>query len=127
MLASKRKIIWFPVGDFCFCAMNSIQSPRTFNHARRARRVLLLLGNYYLENHRGIARHAREAHWVLETSYMRTGMIDASLGKVDGIIGLITRPRELEALKQFKNVPLVDLSAAWGTEALPDEGGGQVP
>ncbi|HEX7260921.1 MAG TPA: DNA-binding transcriptional regulator [Luteolibacter sp.] len=94
---------------------------------RRARRVLLLLGNYYLENHRGIARHAREAHWILDTSYMRTGIVDASAGKVDGIVGLITRPRELEALKQFKNVPVVDLSAAWGTEALADQDGLQVP
>src|SRR6478752_8299949 len=107
--------------------MNSPPKPRTFNHSRRARRVLLLLGNYYLENHRGIARHAREAHWVLDTSYMRSGIVDASVGKVDGIVGLITRQRELEALKQFKNVPLVDLSAAWGTEALPDQSGLQVP
>src|SRR6478735_1014955 len=104
-------------------------TPKTpkFKQSRRARRVLLLLGNYYLENHRGIARHAREAHWVLDTSYMRTGIVDASMGKVDGIVGLITRQRELDALKQFKNVPLVDLSAAWGTEALPDQSGGQVP
>src|SRR6478752_8923503 len=107
--------------------MNSPPKPRTFNHSRRARRVLLLLGNYYLENHRGIARHARKAHWVLDTSYMRTGIVDASAGKVDGIVGLITRPRDLEALKHFKNVPLVDLSAAWGTEALPDQNGLRVP
>lgn len=104
-------------------------TPKTpkFKQSRRARRVLLLLGNYYLENHRGIARFAREAHWALDPSYVRTGNVAASAGKVDGIVGLITRPRDLEALKQFKNVPLVDLSAAWGTEALPDEGGGQVP
>jgi LacI family transcriptional regulator len=98
-----------------------------FKHSRRARRVLLLLGNYYLEIHRGIARFAREAHWGLDTSHMREGIVDTSVGKVDGIVGLITRPRDLEALKQFKDVPLVDLSAAWGTAALPDESGRDVP
>lgn len=107
--------------------MGSIRKSQAFHQSRRARRVLLLLGNYYLENHRGIARYAREARWILDTTYMRTGLVDASAGKVDGIVGLITRPRDLEALKQFKNVPLVDLSAAWGTEALPDQSGGHVP
>src|SRR6478752_6250173 len=126
-LVNSCKFISIQPVAFRFCAM--IPTPKTpkFKQSRRARRVLLLLGNYYLENHRGIARHAREAHWVLDTSYMRTGIVDASAGKIDGIVGLITRPRDLEALKHFKNVPLVDLSAAWGTEALPDQGGLKVP
>ncbi len=107
--------------------MSSPPKIRAFKQLRRARRVLLLLGNYYLENHRGIARYAREAHWVLDASYMRSGIVGALTGKVDGIVGLITHPRDLEALKHFKNVPLVDLSAAWGTEALPDQSGRRVP
>jgi len=110
--------------------MNEVTTLRTPTRTHHLRRVLLLLGNYYQQNHLGIARYAREAHWSLDTSYMRTGCVDPAVGRFDGVIGLITRPRELEALRQLwrpRKVPLVDLSAAWGTEVLPDPGWRRVP
>jgi LacI family transcriptional regulator len=108
--------------------MGEPTKPRIFDRARRARRVFLLLGNYYQQNHYGIARYAKEAHWVLDTSYMRTGQADPLTQRVDGVIGLITRQRDLDTLRKFpRTVPLVDLSAAWGTAALPDQSGRRVP
>lgn len=94
---------------------------------RHPRRVLLLLGSYYRANHDGIVRYAKEHHWSLDLSYIRVGQLKYTL-RLDGIIGLITTPRDLEALRRLpRNIPLVDISAAWGTEALPDRTGARVP
>lgn len=116
-----------PVRDIRNHAMSDPQKTRIPDRTRGSRRVFLLLGNYYAQNHHGIARYAKEAHWALDTSFMRTGQVDPLGGRVDGVIGLITHQRELDVLKKFRKVPLVDLSAAWGTEALPDQSGLRVP
>lgn len=106
--------------------------PHSLKHPHKTRRgklrrVLLLLGNYYQQNHLGIARFAREARWSLDISHMRTGEVYQHADRLDGIIGLITHQRDLDTLRRLPKVPLVDISAAWGTEALPDQGGRAVP
>ena len=95
-------------------------------HPNRPRRVLLLLGSYYRSNHEGIARYAKERGWTLDDFFLGGGPLRYTFN-VDGIIGLITTPKELEVLRQLPGVPLVDLSNAWGSEALPDPGGLNVP
>lgn len=77
---------------------------------RRANRhVLLLLGVYYPAHHRGIARHAREAGWSLDTLYEQGGLVP-TWWRGDGMITLITHPKDYAALRQLPARPLVDLS-----------------
>lgn len=87
---------------------------------------MLLLGTYYRANHEGIARFAKERGWSLDDFFLIGGPQRYSFN-VDGIIGAITTPRELEVLRQLPGVPLVDLSNAWGSEVLPEPGGRNVP
>lgn len=87
-------------------------------HTAVRRRVLLLLGVYRPELHEGIARYARDAHWELNTSYNVGGAAPA-WWRGDGIIGLITTPRDYQALRQYPKLPLVDLSKGWISNSMP--------
>ena len=85
---------------------------------RVKRQVLLLLGVYYQGHHSGVARYAREAGWVLDNSYAQGGR-PPIWWRGDGIITLITSPRDYAALRLFPKLPLVDLSRGWVTNAMP--------
>jgi LacI family transcriptional regulator len=86
---------------------------------RVKREVLLLLGVYYPAHHSGVARYAREAGWVLDHTYIRSGGMVPVAWRGDGMITLITRPKDYEALRLFPPLPLVDLSRGWVTNAMP--------
>jgi LacI family transcriptional regulator len=86
------------------------------HHARR--RVLLLLGFYNVRLNTGIVRYGREADWVLDDTYLRMGLPPA-WWQGDGILGLITNPRDVLALRHFPKVPLVDLSKGWIADSMP--------
>jgi len=96
----------------------SVVSPRrsALHHARRS--VLLLLGFYNVRLHTGILRYAREADWVLDDTYVRVGLPSACW-QGDGILGLITNPKDVLALRHFPKVPLVDFSKGWIAETMP--------
>jgi LacI family transcriptional regulator len=86
------------------------------HHIRR--HVLLLLGVHYHAMHSGIARYAREADWALDDTYMRIGLAP-KWWRGDGILGLITNPRDVHAVRQFPGLPLVDLSKGWISDSMP--------
>jgi LacI family transcriptional regulator len=93
--------------------MKSASSKTSFS-----RRVLLLLGVYSPANHEGIARYAREVGWALDNTYAISGRVPF-WWKGDGIITLITHPKDYAALRSLPNRPLVDLSKGWITNAMP--------
>ncbi len=61
---------------------------RTRRAARRRKRVLLALGYYDHQLHRGIARYARGAGWVLDTSMAHYGVLPTHW-EGDGVITLM--------------------------------------
>ena len=90
----------------------------TKKHTPPRRRVLLILGVYYPELHAGIARYARDSHWELNTLYNIGGKTPA-WWRGDGIIGLITTPRDVLAVRQYPKLPLVDISKGWISNSMP--------
>ena len=82
------------------------------------RQVLLLLGVYRPSHHHGIARYAREAGWILDILYPHGGLIPV-WWRGDGMITLISTPRDYAAFQLLPRVPLVDLSKGWITNAMP--------
>ena len=96
---------------------------------RRVRRsVLLLLGHYNFSLHSGIARYAREANWILDDTYVRDGQVPI-LWRGDGILTLITNPKDVRALRKLPSLPLVDFSKGWLADSMPaqyrDSGSGR--
>lgn len=89
---------------------------------RPVRRVLLLLGANFRQVQDGVMRYARENHWTLDFSYVRQGQLKYTF-RLHGIVGLITNPRDIDALKQLPPMPLVNLSAAVSKEKLPNREG----
>jgi LacI family transcriptional regulator len=79
---------------------------------------LLVLGYYTVQLHRGILRYAREADWVLNDSYIRIGRPPVCR-HAEGILGLITHSKDVEALRQLPPLPLVDLSKGWISNSMP--------
>jgi LacI family transcriptional regulator len=88
------------------------------HHARRS--VLLLLGFYNIRLHTGIMRYAREADWVLDDTYVRNGMPPVGW-RGDGILTLVAHVKDIEALRQYPKLPLVDFSKGWITDTTPEE------
>lgn len=95
-----------------------IATPRRGNLLHSRRSVLLLLGFYEAPLHAGIIHYAREAHWVLDDNYTRIGIPPAGW-RGDGILCLITNPKDVEALRHFPKVPLVDFSKGWISDSMP--------
>lgn len=79
---------------------------------------MLLLGFYDVDLHVGIARYAREAGWAINNQYGRSGY-PAGWWRGDGIIALITTPKDVRALECFPALPLVDVSKGWICESMP--------
>lgn len=91
----------------------------TKDHPRLKRQVLLLLGAYYAAHHQGIARYAHEAGWVLDNLYVQGGGLAPTSWQGDGMITLITHPKDYEVFRIFPNVPVVDLSKGWISNVMP--------
>ena len=87
------------------------------HHARRS--VLLLLGFYHIRLHTGIMRYAREVDWVLDDTYVRNGLPPVGW-QGDGILTLVAHVKDIEALRQYRRLPLVDFSKGWITDATPE-------
>ncbi len=98
----------------------SVTRPRHGALHRARRSVLLLLGFYNIRLHTGIMRYAREADWVLDDTYVRNGM--PPLGwRGDGILTLVAHVKDIEALRQYPKLPLVDFSKGWISDSTPEE------
>lgn len=82
------------------------------------RRVLVLLGFNQHELHEGIARYAREAGWIADFSYSQVGLVPP-WWRGDGVLALVTNPKDFVAIREFLALPVVDLSRGWITNALP--------
>jgi LacI family transcriptional regulator len=85
---------------------------------RVKRQILLLLGVYCPAHHRGIARYARDAGWSLDNLYAQGGLTPVWWSG-DGMITLITHPKDYAAFRLFPPRPLVDLSKGWMTKVMP--------
>ena len=86
------------------------------HHIRR--NVLLLLGSHAAQLRSGIVRFAREAHWILDDTYSSIGIVPV-WWKGDGILALITNPRDAIAQHHFPDAPLVDFSKGWIADSMP--------
>lgn len=82
------------------------------------REVLLLLGIYFPAHHDGVARYAREAGWSLDNFYAEGGLLPW-WWKGDGMITLITHPKDYAKWRQLPKRPMVDLSKGWISNAMP--------
>ena len=78
----------------------SFQAPR--------KRVLVLLAWYATDVFRGIARFARDAGWILDSSYERTGEVPEGW-RGDGIIGVLGVHPEVDQLALHRKVPFVNI------------------
>jgi LacI family transcriptional regulator len=72
------------------------------------RRVLVLLAWYATDVFRGIARFARDAGWILDSSYERTGEVPAGW-RGDGIIGVLGVHPEVDRVALTGNIPFVNI------------------
>jgi len=86
------------------------------HHIRR--NVLLLLGSHSYVLQSGIARYAREADWVLDDTFVNEGTVPV-WWRGDGMLTLITNPKDAEALRHFPDLPLVDFSKGWISDSMP--------
>jgi LacI family transcriptional regulator len=89
----------------------------SLRHIRR--NVLLLLGAHAHALHTGIARYAREAAWIVDSTYTSRGVVP-DWWRGDGILALITTPKDALAQRRFPNVPLVDFSKGWIASTMPE-------
>lgn len=79
---------------------------------------MLLLGTHAQLLRAGIARYAREAAWILDDTYTNTGLVPV-WWRGDGILALITNPKDAIAQRNFANAPLVDFSKGWIADSMP--------
>lgn len=82
------------------------------------RNVLLLLGSHNHALRLGIARYAREADWVLDDTFVTVGLVPV-WWRGEGILALITNPKDAEAQSHFSSLPLVDFSKGWIADSMP--------
>lgn len=96
----------------------TVQQKRAVHHVRRD--VLLLLGLHGHALRSGIASYAREADWMLDDSFVTAGLVPV-WWRGDGILALITNPKDAAAQRHFPNTPLVDFSKGWIADSMPRE------
>ena len=78
--------------------------------AHPRRRVLMALGYYDSQTHRGIVRYAREAGWVLDTSMTHYGVVPTHWSG-DGLITILMPERaDVTRFVRRQKVPVVALS-----------------
>jgi len=73
------------------------------------RRVLMILGAYDYEQHRGIAQAARECSWHLDVRFLKSYRLPLSW-RGDGIICTLNNNRHLSEYVMNSGLPAVDLS-----------------
>ena len=88
----------------------------SLHHIRR--NVMMLLGTHAGQLRSGIARYAREGCWVLDETYSSVGVVP-KWWRGDGILALITNPKDAIAQSFFPEVPLVDFSKGWISDTMP--------
>ena len=88
----------------------------SLRHIRR--NVMLLLGADVSLLRPGIARYAREAGWILDDTYTSMGLVP-TWWRGDGILALITNPKDALAQQKFPHLPLVDFSKGWISDSMP--------
>lgn len=77
----------------------------------RHRRVLLMLGYYEHRMHRGVARYARQARWILDTTMAHYGRTP-DCRRCDGALVLVVPDqRDLARAVRRLRAPVVDLVA----------------
>ncbi|MEM6886102.1 MAG: DNA-binding transcriptional regulator [Verrucomicrobiota bacterium] len=76
----------------------------------KIRNVLMLLGSYDHRTHQGIAALARERHWHLDVSVLKSFQLPERW-QGDGIITTLNSSHGLEAFIRRQRVPVVDLSS----------------
>jgi len=77
----------------------------------RQKRVLLMLGYYEHRMHLGVARYARQANWILDTSMAHYGR-PPDCRQCDGVLALLLPDRrELARALRKLRAPIVDLVA----------------
>lgn len=97
----------------------TVSKPIQHGSLRHIRRnVLLLLGSHGHLLRSGIARYAREAAWILDDTYNSIGLVPV-WWQGDGILALITNPKDAKAQRHFPNTPLVDFSKGWIADSMP--------
>jgi len=97
-------------------AMSQHGQHGSLRHIRR--NVLLLLGTHAHRLQSGIVRYAREASWILDDTYTSMGLVPV-WWRGDGILALITNPKDALAQRKFPNAPLVDFSKGWIADSMP--------
>lgn len=90
---------------------------RALAASRQRRRVLLALGWYAGKIHSGVARYAREAHWVLNLDMLRNGEVPR-LWKGDGIITILGSNKRVDRRLLAKRVPIVNIGPG-GPKHIP--------
>ena len=88
--------------------MVKVDLPDLVNLPPIRRRVLLLLAWYATDVFRGIARFARDAGWILDSSYERTGQVPEGW-RGDGIIGVLGLHSEVDRLAIKGKIPFVNI------------------
>jgi LacI family transcriptional regulator len=81
------------------------------------RNVLLLLAWHSMDVFRGIARFARDAGWILDSRFERSGEVPSSW-KGDGIVGVLGVHPEVDRLAARTRVPFVNIGYSM-TDAAP--------
>jgi LacI family transcriptional regulator len=81
------------------------------------RNVLLLLAWHSIDVFRGIARFARDAGWIMDSRFERSGEVPSSW-KGDGIIGVLGVHPEVDRLAARSKVPFVNIGYSM-TDAAP--------
>ena len=79
---------------------------------------MLLLGTHANLLRTGIVRYAREAGWILDDTYNSMGLVP-TWWQGDGILALITNPKDALAQQKFPHLPLVDFSKGWISNSMP--------
>lgn len=101
-------IIWPPETGFTMRIMSRRQPDHRKRDGRALRRILLLMSWYASDLHRGVARYAREANWVVDAM---AGHIEPTepVWPPDGIICMPTRHSPLRALVRYAGIPTVSI------------------
>jgi LacI family transcriptional regulator len=94
----------------------TIRAPEKRPAARKERNILLALGWYYPEMHRGVARFARNHNWNVTADLEE--LVPAHW-KGDGVITLLAARQNTWKLLEHLDVPIVDLAESQANISLP--------
>ena len=111
IVAPVVRLIYVVSSEFLAVSSTMVRRPSTPSAAPLRRRVLMALGYYDHQLHRGVVRYARQAGWILDTSMAHYGVIpDHWQG--DGILTLLLPSRTdiIEYVRRQK-VPVVSLTS----------------